>query len=141
MMTDPEFAADLTGFSGQAPLFPLPNVVLFPHVALPLHIFEPRYRDMVADALASDRMIGMVDRIQGKGGAVETPVGLVPTLDSLNTDGLELPKATLEALLHVERDEWIESLQDLGEFYRQFGSRLPAAISAGLATTARRLTT
>jgi GTP-dependent phosphoenolpyruvate carboxykinase len=45
------------------------------------------------------------------------------------------------AALHVERDEWIESLQDLGEFYRQFGSRLPAAISAGLATTARRLTT
>ena len=42
------------------PLFPLPSVVLFPSVFLPLHIFEPRYRDMVADALASDRMIGMV---------------------------------------------------------------------------------
>src|SRR4030081_2438223 len=42
------------------PLFPLPNVVLFPNVFLPLHIFEPRYREMVADALASDRLIGMV---------------------------------------------------------------------------------
>jgi len=42
------------------PIFPLPNVVLFPGVFLPLHIFEPRYREMVADALASDRMIGMV---------------------------------------------------------------------------------
>jgi uncharacterized protein len=42
------------------PIFPLPNVVLFPNVFLPLHIFEPRYRDMVADALASDRLIGMV---------------------------------------------------------------------------------
>jgi len=42
------------------PLFPLPNVVLFPNVFLPLHVFEPRYREMVADALASDRMIGMV---------------------------------------------------------------------------------
>jgi Lon protease-like protein len=41
------------------PLFPLPNVVLFPNVFLPLHIFEPRYREMVADAVASDRMIGM----------------------------------------------------------------------------------
>jgi len=38
----------------------LPNVVLFPNVFLPLHIFEPRYREMVADALAADRMIGMV---------------------------------------------------------------------------------
>jgi uncharacterized protein len=42
------------------PIFPLPNVVLFPNVFLPLHIFETRYREMVADAVASDRMIGMV---------------------------------------------------------------------------------
>jgi len=42
------------------PLFPLPNVVLFPNVFLPLHIFEPRYRQMVADALQGDRIIGMV---------------------------------------------------------------------------------
>jgi Lon protease-like protein len=42
------------------PIFPLPNVVLFPNVFLPLHIFEPRYREMVADALAGDRIIGMV---------------------------------------------------------------------------------
>ena len=42
------------------PLFPLPNVVLFPNVFLPLHIFEARYRDMVTDALAADRIIGMV---------------------------------------------------------------------------------
>jgi len=42
------------------PIFPLPNVVLFPNVFLPLHIFEPRYRQMVADALSGDRMIGMV---------------------------------------------------------------------------------
>jgi Lon protease-like protein len=42
------------------PLFPLPTVVLFPNVFLPLHIFEPRYRQMTADALAADRVIGMV---------------------------------------------------------------------------------
>lgn len=42
------------------PLFPLPTVVLFPNVFLPLHIFEPRYREMVADAIASDRLVGMV---------------------------------------------------------------------------------
>ena len=47
------------------PLFPLPNVVLFPNVFLPLHIFEPRYREMVADAEAGDRMIGMVLLRQG----------------------------------------------------------------------------
>ena len=42
------------------PIFPLPNVVLFPNVFLPLHIFEPRYRAMVTDALEGDRIVGMV---------------------------------------------------------------------------------
>lgn len=41
------------------PLFPLPNVVLFPGVFLPLHIFEARYRTMVRDVLAGERMIGV----------------------------------------------------------------------------------
>ena len=41
------------------PLFPLPGVVLLPGTILPLHIFEPRYRAMVADALVGNRMIGM----------------------------------------------------------------------------------
>ena len=42
------------------PIFPLPNVVLFPNVFLPLHIFETRYRQMVDAALNGDRIIGMV---------------------------------------------------------------------------------
>ena len=42
------------------PLFPLPDIVLFPDVDLPLMIFEPRYRAMVADALKGDGIIGMV---------------------------------------------------------------------------------
>lgn len=41
------------------PVFPLPNAVLFPNVFMPLHIFELRYRAMVADALTGDRIIGM----------------------------------------------------------------------------------
>ena len=42
------------------PIFPLQDVMLFPQSTRPLHIFEPRYRDMVADALEGDRLIGMV---------------------------------------------------------------------------------
>ncbi len=49
----------LYNFSGVARLFPLPNLVLFPHVVQGLHIFEPRYRQMTADALAGDRLIAM----------------------------------------------------------------------------------
>ena len=44
----------------EIPVFPLPNVVLFPSALLPLHIFEPRYRAMVGDALDGERLIGMV---------------------------------------------------------------------------------
>jgi len=50
----------LAGFDGTARLFPLPNVVLYPHVMQPLHIFEPRYRQMTADALAGNRQIALV---------------------------------------------------------------------------------
>ncbi len=42
------------------PLFPLPNVVLFPKTLRPLHIFEPRYRALVAEAIRTDNMIGMI---------------------------------------------------------------------------------
>ncbi len=41
------------------PVFPLPGVVLFPHTIVPLHVFEPRYRDMMADALAGERVIAL----------------------------------------------------------------------------------
>ena len=50
----------LSVFAGVARLFPLPNLVFFPQVVQPLHIFEPRYRQMTADALAGDRLIALV---------------------------------------------------------------------------------
>jgi uncharacterized protein len=46
-------------FSGRARLFPLPNLVLFPHVIQPLHIFERRYVDLLHDAIEGDRLITM----------------------------------------------------------------------------------
>jgi Lon protease-like protein len=47
-------------FPDVVPLFPLPNVVLFPRMALPLHVFEPRYRAMVQAAARGARLVGMV---------------------------------------------------------------------------------
>ncbi|QDV83015.1 LON peptidase substrate-binding domain-containing protein [Planctomycetes bacterium TBK1r] len=46
-------------FDGQVRLFPLPSLVLFPHAMQPLHIFEPRYCEMLAEALESDELIAM----------------------------------------------------------------------------------
>jgi uncharacterized protein len=72
------------------PIFPLPTVVLFPNVFLPLHIFEPRYRQMVTDALAGDRMIGMVLLQPG----YETNYEGAPAVYSVGCAGL---------ITHVER--------------------------------------
>jgi uncharacterized protein len=55
-----DFTSELPGFSDRCRLFPLPDVLLFPHALLPLHIFEPRYRQMTEDALAGDRLVTMV---------------------------------------------------------------------------------
>ncbi len=50
----------LNEFNGVTRLFPLPNLVFFPQAHQPLHIFEPRYREMIADSLADDRLISIV---------------------------------------------------------------------------------
>ncbi|MCW5866249.1 MAG: LON peptidase substrate-binding domain-containing protein [Candidatus Eremiobacteraeota bacterium] len=55
-----QFDRILSQFSGELPLFPLPKVVLFPGARLPLHIFEPRYRQMISDAEENEGLIGMV---------------------------------------------------------------------------------
>ena len=57
---DPEFEfIDQSQSPGELPIFPLPNVVLFPNMALQLHIFEERYRRMIHDCLQADRYIGI----------------------------------------------------------------------------------
>jgi len=56
----PAVAPQPTDVPSTIPLFPLPDVVLFPDVALPLRIYEPRYRAMVADAIKGNHIIGMI---------------------------------------------------------------------------------
>lgn len=68
----------------EIPLFPLPGVTLFPDLPLPLHIFEPRYRAMVRDALAGDKTIGIVQVKPGASGS-PTPIfriGCAGTIDA-----------------------------------------------------------
>jgi Lon protease-like protein len=68
----------LRDFANQARLFPLPNLVVFPHALLPLHIFEPRYRQLTEDALATDRLVTMVQVAPApKGSSWPEPVPIV----------------------------------------------------------------
>jgi ATP-dependent Lon protease len=59
MFESGDFSISLDDFRGIARLFPLPNVTVFPHVMQPLHVFEPRYRALFADALSGDKLIAM----------------------------------------------------------------------------------
>ncbi len=56
---DEELVFEPEQFTGRVRLFPLPNLVLFPHVIQPLHVFERRYVDLLHEALQDDRLIAM----------------------------------------------------------------------------------
>jgi Lon protease-like protein len=58
-MSDEPLAFSPDQFSGQARVFPLPNLVMFPHVMQALHIFEPRYRAMFEEAIEGDRLVAL----------------------------------------------------------------------------------
>lgn len=68
---------DIRNFSGLCRLFPLPRVVQFPHSVLPLHIFEPRYRQMTEDALAGDKLVTIV-QLRGPEGGRDATIGNPP---------------------------------------------------------------
>ena len=71
-------------------IFPLTGAILFPDLQLPLHIFEPRYRAMIGDALARDRLIGMIQPTDEIEGAPLYEVGCIGKIDDVETseDGL-----------------------------------------------------
>jgi uncharacterized protein len=73
---DPLFLSE--EFMGKVRLFPLPNLVLFPHVMQPLHVFEPRYRELLEDALAGDGLIAMAALAPGWERDYEGRPGLYP---------------------------------------------------------------
>ena len=64
-------------------IFPLPGAILFPGLQLPLHIFEPRYRALVKDALARDRRIGMIQPQRAEEGAPLYQVGCLGKIEEV----------------------------------------------------------
>ncbi|MGB0035548.1 MAG: phosphoenolpyruvate carboxykinase domain-containing protein, partial [Candidatus Acidiferrales bacterium] len=71
----------------------------------------------------------MLDRIEGRAAAAETPIGLVPTPGSLTLDGLSIPKDATEELLRVNPDDWVKEEEDTAKFFEKFGDRLPEQIA------------
>lgn len=67
-------------FAGITRVFPLPNLIVFPHVIQALHIFEPRYREMLEDALAGDQLISMALLQPGWESQYEARPSMYPTI-------------------------------------------------------------
>jgi phosphoenolpyruvate carboxykinase (GTP) len=70
----------------------------------------------------------MLERIEGKAAATETPIGPVPTSDSIALDGINVSRETMKELLRVEPADWAKEHADVGEFFKKFGDRLPEEI-------------
>src|SRR5947209_18144861 len=76
------------------PLFPL-NAVLFPHMALPLHIFEPRYRQMIGDCLEEGHSFGVVAIREGSETGRATPYGVGTLAKIVHIDRLDAGRMNL----------------------------------------------
>jgi len=80
----------------------------------------------------------VLDRCDGKGEAVDTPIGMVPTRRAINREGLDLSDAAMDELLKVDATEWQEAVRRQTDYFTTFGDRLPAGIRAEHAELAKR---
>jgi phosphoenolpyruvate carboxykinase (GTP) len=81
----------------------------------------------------------ILERVEGRGQAQETPLGYVPVKGALTLDGLSIKPAAMKELLSVDPGDWGYELEDTKEFFDRFGDRLPAEIREEHGKLARRL--
>ncbi len=145
-------------------VFPLPSVVLFPHTVLPLHIFEPRYRDLVRDALTEDRVMalaqlepGYEDSYRGRprmrpmvcAGVIAWSEELEGGRYNIIVQGTtrarivdELPPRTLYREVHVsllpDPERSLPEEEQLRQAVFELAARLPPPVAQGLLQAAAR---
>jgi phosphoenolpyruvate carboxykinase (GTP) len=81
----------------------------------------------------------MLDRSEGRGQAVETAIGAVPTLNAIDRSGLAITDADMTQLLKVDPAEWVEAIAGQEELLQMFGSRTPKALKIEHEELARRI--
>ncbi|MBM7582909.1 phosphoenolpyruvate carboxykinase (GTP) [Caldicoprobacter guelmensis] len=79
------------------------------------------------------------ERVSGEGKAVETPIGYMPTLDAIDTTGLDISNSAMQELLKVDRDEWLQEVASIREYYASFGNKLPKELAHQLDALEKRL--
>ena len=81
----------------------------------------------------------VVERLEGSAEAQETPIGFVPTPESLDLNGVEVSQADLEDALKVDREEWAAEAESIQEWFDRFGDSLPDSIASQLDGLKQRL--
>jgi phosphoenolpyruvate carboxykinase (GTP) len=80
----------------------------------------------------------ILERVEGRGGAQETPIGYVPAKSGLTLDGLKISDEEVNELLRVDTEDWEMELEDSKQFFGKFGERLPRQIREEHEKLARR---
>ncbi|MFC3174862.1 LON peptidase substrate-binding domain-containing protein [Novosphingobium bradum] len=101
-------------------IFPLPGAMLYPGLQLPLHIFEPRYRAMISDALARDRRIGMIQPQQPVEGAPLYAVGCLGRIGEVEA----LPDGRFKLILEGEARFRVIREREVSTPFRQVDGEL-----------------
>jgi phosphoenolpyruvate carboxykinase (GTP) len=81
----------------------------------------------------------VLERVAGGGKATDTPIGFVPTLDAIDTTGLDVDEATMRAVLEVDSDAWSEEVPLIEKHFAFIGARLPHELRDQLAELEKRL--
>lgn len=79
------------------------------------------------------------ERVSGKGKAVETPIGYMPTPDAIDTEGLDISEEAMKELLTVNKEEWLEEVASIREYYKIYGDKLPKELERQLNALEERL--
>ncbi len=81
----------------------------------------------------------IVERVSGEGKAVETPIGYMPTVDAIDTDGLDISEEAMQELLSVNREEWLKEVESIREHYASYGEKMPKELYSQLEALEKRL--
>jgi phosphoenolpyruvate carboxykinase (GTP) len=79
------------------------------------------------------------ERCTGTGKAVSSPIGWLPTPDAIDVSGLDVSRADVEELLHVDKDKWLAEIPAIREHFAKFGARLPKGVTDELDALEKRL--
>jgi len=81
----------------------------------------------------------VVERVAGKTSAQKTAIGYLPTKEDLYLEGLDVSDADMDALLHIEKEEWLAEIESIKEHYDKFGNRMPQELKKQLAALEQRV--